>query len=107
MSESNSNSNSEKGMENIGESEKMKGKGIPVHGGKYVQYNVLGNLFEVSSKYAPPLQPVGRGAYGIVWLPTYSLFPFFSAQFRFIFPKQFYLLVAAVQRIRRRKKVLR
>ncbi|CAH9094431.1 unnamed protein product [Cuscuta europaea] len=41
-------------------------KGIPNHGGKYTQYNVLGNLFEVPSKYMPPIQPVGRGAYGLV-----------------------------------------
>ncbi|KAL2328675.1 hypothetical protein Fmac_022102 [Flemingia macrophylla] len=53
-------------MENNGESEKTKGKGIPVHGGKYVRYNILGNIFEVYAKYAPPLQPVGRGAYGII-----------------------------------------
>lgn len=42
-------------------------KGVPTHGGKYVQYNVYGNLFEVSSKYVPPIRPIGRGAYGIVW----------------------------------------
>ncbi|OMP00358.1 hypothetical protein COLO4_12757 [Corchorus olitorius] len=41
-------------------------KGIPTHGGRYVQYNVYGNLFEVSRKYVPPIRPVGRGAYGIV-----------------------------------------
>ncbi|CAM8889350.1 unnamed protein product [Rhodiola kirilowii] len=41
-------------------------KGIPSHGGRYVRYNILGDLFEVSSKYVPPIQPVGRGAYGIV-----------------------------------------
>ncbi|KHG15311.1 Mitogen-activated protein kinase 4 [Gossypium arboreum] len=41
-------------------------KGIPTHGGRYVQYNVYGNLFEVPSKYVPPLRPIGRGAYGIV-----------------------------------------
>ncbi|XP_077215025.1 mitogen-activated protein kinase homolog NTF6-like [Tasmannia lanceolata] len=41
-------------------------KGVPTHGGGYVQYNVLGNLFEVSPKYVPPIQPIGRGAYGIV-----------------------------------------
>ncbi|KAI7750932.1 hypothetical protein M8C21_031273 [Ambrosia artemisiifolia] len=41
-------------------------KGVPVYDGKYVQYSVLGNLFEVSSKYVPPIQPVGRGAYGLV-----------------------------------------
>ncbi|XP_052489328.1 mitogen-activated protein kinase 4 isoform X2 [Gossypium raimondii] len=41
-------------------------KGIPTHGGRYVLYNVYGNHFEVSRKYAPPIRPVGRGAYGIV-----------------------------------------
>ncbi|KVH94584.1 Mitogen-activated protein (MAP) kinase, conserved site-containing protein [Cynara cardunculus var. scolymus] len=41
-------------------------KGVPAYGGKYIHYSVLGNLFEVSSKYVPPIQPVGRGAYGIV-----------------------------------------
>uniref|UniRef100_A0A2N9H0C2 Mitogen-activated protein kinase n=1 Tax=Fagus sylvatica TaxID=28930 RepID=A0A2N9H0C2_FAGSY len=40
--------------------------GIPTYDGKYVQYNILGNLFEVSGNYVPPIQPVGRGAYGIV-----------------------------------------
>lgn len=42
-------------------------KGFPTHGGKFVQYSVHGNLFEVTSKYTPPIQPVGSGAYGIVW----------------------------------------
>lgn len=41
-------------------------KGVHTHGGRYVQYNVYGNLFEVSRKYVPPIRPVGRGAYGIV-----------------------------------------
>ncbi|KAJ1429563.1 Serine/threonine-protein kinase, active site [Sesbania bispinosa] len=41
-------------------------KGVPTHGGRYVQYNIYGNLFEVSNKYVPPIRPVGRGAYGIV-----------------------------------------
>ncbi|KAJ8636990.1 hypothetical protein MRB53_011257 [Persea americana] len=41
-------------------------KGVPTHGGRYTQYNVPGNLFEVSAKYVPPIQPIGRGAYGIV-----------------------------------------
>ncbi|CAN1300579.1 Mitogen-activated protein kinase 5 [Linum perenne] len=41
-------------------------KGVLTHGGRYVQYNVHGNLFEVSSKYVPPIRPIGRGAYGIV-----------------------------------------
>ncbi|CAN6463178.1 unnamed protein product [Victoria cruziana] len=39
---------------------------IPTHGGRYVQYNIFGNNFEVTSKYTPPIVPIGRGAYGIV-----------------------------------------
>ncbi|KAK2650223.1 hypothetical protein Ddye_017712 [Dipteronia dyeriana] len=45
-------------------------RGIPTHGGRYLQYNVYGNLFEVSRKYVPPIRPVGRGAYGIVWIKS-------------------------------------
>ncbi|XP_004492784.1 mitogen-activated protein kinase homolog MMK2 [Cicer arietinum] len=41
-------------------------KGVFTHGGRYIQYNIYGNLFEVSNKYVPPIRPVGRGAYGIV-----------------------------------------
>ncbi|KAG6430179.1 hypothetical protein SASPL_108241 [Salvia splendens] len=40
-------------------------KGVVTHGGRYMQYNVHENLFEVSRKYVP-FKPVGRGAYGIV-----------------------------------------
>lgn len=47
--------------------EKMENGGILTYNGRYVMYNVLGNIFELSSKYIPPIQPVGRGAYGIVW----------------------------------------
>lgn len=42
-------------------------KRVLTHNGRYAQYNVFGNLFEVSSKYVPPIRPIGRGAYGIVW----------------------------------------
>ncbi|KAJ1405979.1 Serine/threonine-protein kinase, active site [Sesbania bispinosa] len=41
-------------------------KRVLTHGGRYAQYNVYGNLFEVTSKYVPPIRPIGRGAYGIV-----------------------------------------
>ncbi|XP_074285518.1 mitogen-activated protein kinase homolog NTF6-like [Silene latifolia] len=51
-------------MENQGKVNKIQG--IPTYNGNYLLYNVLGNVFEVSSKYIPPIQPVGRGAYGIV-----------------------------------------
>lgn len=39
----------------------------PMHGGKFIQYNIFGNFFEVTAKYRPPIMPIGRGAYGIVW----------------------------------------
>ncbi|KAF4392912.1 hypothetical protein G4B88_011907 [Cannabis sativa] len=45
-------------------------RGVPTHGGRYLQYNIYGNLFEVSKKYVPPIRPVGRGAYGIVCAAT-------------------------------------
>lgn len=40
--------------------------GVFTHGGKYVQYNMFGNLFDVTAKYQPPIRPISRGAYGIV-----------------------------------------
>ncbi|KAI3422713.1 Mitogen-activated protein kinase [Psidium guajava] len=46
--------------------EGAKVKGVHTHGGRYVQYNVYGNLFEVSAKYVPPIRPIGRGACGLV-----------------------------------------
>ena len=41
--------------------------GIGMEEGRYVRFNILGNPFDVYSKYVPPIHPVGRGAYGIVW----------------------------------------
>lgn len=40
---------------------------VVTHGGQFVQYNIFGNLFEITTKYRPPIMPIGRGAYGIVW----------------------------------------
>lgn len=40
--------------------------GVFTHGGKLVQYNVFGNLFDVTAKYRPPIKPISRGAYGVV-----------------------------------------
>ena len=37
------------------------------HGGRFIQYNIFGNVFEVTAKYKPPIMPIGRGAYGLVW----------------------------------------
>ena len=45
------------------------------HGGRFIQYNIFGNVFEVTAKYKPPIMPIGKGAYGIVWFV--SLFHFF------------------------------
>ncbi|XP_023909154.2 mitogen-activated protein kinase 3 [Quercus suber] len=39
---------------------------VQTHGGQFIQYNIFGNLFEVTAKYRPPILPIGRGAYGIV-----------------------------------------
>ncbi|KAG0497066.1 hypothetical protein HPP92_001464 [Vanilla planifolia] len=41
-------------------------RGVATHGGRYVQYNLYGNLFELSNKYGTPMRPLGRGANGIV-----------------------------------------
>ncbi|KAL2510234.1 Mitogen-activated protein kinase [Forsythia ovata] len=35
------------------------------HSGRFIQYNIFGNIFEVTSKYKPPIMPIGKGAYGI------------------------------------------
>ncbi|KAL8146201.1 mitogen-activated protein kinase homolog NTF6-like isoform X1 [Apium graveolens] len=47
-------------------------KGMATHGGSYVEYNVMGNLFHLSSKYAPPIQLLGCGSYGVVCCATNS-----------------------------------
>lgn len=39
---------------------------LPTHAGRFVEYNVYGNKFELTPKYKPPFQPIGRGAYGVV-----------------------------------------
>ncbi|KAI8573755.1 hypothetical protein RHMOL_Rhmol01G0300800 [Rhododendron molle] len=41
-------------------------KAVPVNGGQFIQYDIFGNLFELTTKYRPPIMPIGRGAYGIV-----------------------------------------
>ena len=37
------------------------------HSGRFIQYNIFGNIFEVTAKHKPPIMPIGKGAYGIVW----------------------------------------
>ncbi|XWS71774.1 hypothetical protein CRYUN_Cryun03dG0167600 [Craigia yunnanensis] len=39
---------------------------IHTHGGQFIKYYIYGNSFEITSKYRPPIMPIGRGAYGIV-----------------------------------------
>ncbi|NP_001313013.1 mitogen-activated protein kinase 3-like [Nicotiana tabacum] len=39
---------------------------VLTHGGQYVQFDIFGNFFEITTKYRPPIMPIGRGAYGIV-----------------------------------------
>lgn len=40
--------------------------GLFTHGGRFLQYNLFGNLFDVTAKFRPPIKPISRGAYGIV-----------------------------------------
>lgn len=47
------------------------------HGGRFIQYNIFGNIFEVTAKYRPPIMPIGKGAYGIVWYVVAFFFFFF------------------------------
>lgn len=71
------------------------------HGGRFIQYNIFGNIFEVTAKYKPPIMPIGKGAYGIVWY-SLTLFPFptfriksnpkFAFFFLFRFCRMFFFL---------------
>lgn len=54
-------------MADVGQNNTADFPALPTHGGQYVQYNIFGNPFEITSKYRPPILPIGRGAYGIVW----------------------------------------
>ena len=49
------------------EEEEVEIIGVPTYGGAYTRYDIFGNVFEVTAKYVPPIRPVGRGSYGIVW----------------------------------------
>lgn len=37
------------------------------HDGRFIQYNIGGNIFEVTAKYKFPVNFLGRGSHGIVW----------------------------------------
>ena len=62
------------------------------HGGRFIQYNIFGNIFEVTAKYKPPIMPIGKGAYGIVWY--FSLLDFFDFLFVFVFLNRNFVFVA-------------
>ncbi|GAA0169147.1 non-receptor serine/threonine protein kinase [Lithospermum erythrorhizon] len=54
------------GNANGGQQCNMEFIGVLSHGGRYIHYNIFGHTFEITTKYHPPLLPIGRGAYGIV-----------------------------------------
>ncbi|XP_044499166.1 mitogen-activated protein kinase 6-like [Mangifera indica] len=31
------------------------------HGGRFIRYNIFGNIFEVTAKYRPTIIPIGEG----------------------------------------------
>ncbi|WOH02169.1 hypothetical protein DCAR_0521557 [Daucus carota subsp. sativus] len=53
-------------MANTGNGQFPDYPAVATHGGNFIRYDLHGNFFEVTSKYRPPLVPIGRGAYGIV-----------------------------------------
>lgn len=55
------------------------------HGGRFIQYNIFGNVFEVTAKYKPPIMPIGKGAYGIVWSVSLCFILPFPFPFLFLF----------------------
>lgn len=57
-------------MENSSGAADLRVVGVPTHGGQYINYTVAGTDFEVTKRYKPPIRPIGRGAYGIVWLES-------------------------------------
>jgi len=59
--------------------------GVSTHDGHYMHYNIFGNFFEVSAKYVPPIRPIGRGAYGIVWCVFFFLLSPSSSPQLFLF----------------------
>lgn len=40
--------------------------GVPIQGGKFIEYDIFGNTFVLTAKYQLPIRPISRGAYGIV-----------------------------------------
>ena len=41
--------------------------GVPTYDGKFMEYTVVGQSFQVLPKYTPPFNPIGKGSYGFVW----------------------------------------
>ncbi|KAF8083398.1 hypothetical protein N665_0776s0023, partial [Sinapis alba] len=53
-------------MNNAGGGQYPDFPAVETHGGQFISYDIFGSLFEITSKYRPPIVPIGRGAYGIV-----------------------------------------
>ena len=64
---------------------------VPSHGGQFIQYNIFGNLFEITNKYRPPIMPIGRGAYGIVWYVVFQRIAFAFCVFDSVFDDRKFL----------------
>ena len=60
-------------------------KGVSTHGALFSLYDVYGDPFEITAKYRPPIEPLGRGAYGIVWycflIRSFFFFPISFSMF--------------------------
>ena len=41
--------------------------GVVSQCGKFAIYNIYGNEFVLTRRYQPPVRPINKGAYGIVW----------------------------------------
>ena len=41
-------------------------EGLPIYDGKFRRYGFYGIIFDVPVRYVP-IEPIGRGAYGVVW----------------------------------------
>lgn len=53
--------------------------------GRFITYTIYEYQFVVTSKYKPPIMPVGKGAYGLVWLDFVSSSIHFVSDFFYLF----------------------
>lgn len=60
----------------------------PIHGGLFIEYNIFGNIFEVTCNYKPPLLPIGKGALWhrlVISILSYPILFFSSIPIYFFF----------------------